>query len=527
MPVSFTSTTSTARQLVQQEPVNQSVGQSIGEAAPATRRRPGKRPGKKRVRLLAPADRHLVRRFSYGITPELAKRVRKAGGGLAWFEQQLSPGSIADPQVDALAGWYPSLRRGPSELWRRQIKEIEGGWEVMDDYARWLLLRRIKTRRPVFEMMVEFWENHLHVTAVGDGQFTHRVDYGKTIRQHALGRFDDMLVAAITHPAMLIYLNAAESTKEHPNENLGRELLELHTVGVGNYDERDVKNSARILTGWSVDMWESWRPQYNREDHYVGRVKVKGFAAKNGSDDGRAVTRKYLRYLAHHPQTARRIAQKLAVKFVSDRPPASLVDRLARVYLDNDTAIKPVLRALVRSSAFQNAAGKKVRDPGEDVVGTYRALGISVSQPPKGDRAGRSAAATMLYSAQTIGVSPFGWPTPDGQPLDGAAWASPSRLLASMRFHLDLAGGWWPTVAVGYREPKDWLPRRQVRFEDLVEHVARITLHRHASDRLVEACCRATGVKRRELIDAEHELVQWGFPRFLSVFLDSPDHLSR
>ena len=77
-----------------------------------------------------------------------------------------------------------------------------------------------------------------------------------------------MLLATSTHPAMLIYLDAAESTKEHPNENLGRELLELHTVGEGSYGEKDVKGSARILTGWSVDMWETWRPEYHEDDHY-------------------------------------------------------------------------------------------------------------------------------------------------------------------------------------------------------------------------------------------------------------------
>ncbi|QCW50178.1 DUF1800 domain-containing protein [Nocardioides dongxiaopingii] len=493
---------------------------AAGQAAPDPRARGV-------VRLLPPAERHLVSRFSYGITPELARRVRAAGGAARWFEQQLSPGSVRDPQADAVAGWFPSLRRGPAELWRRQVQDVEGGWEVMEDYARWLLVRRTRTRRPVLEMMTELWENLLHVPASGDEQFTHRVDYGATIRRHALGRYDELLVAAITHPAMLIHLDAAESTKEHPNENLGRELLELHTVGVGQYTEDDVRDSARILTGWSVDLWESWRPEYHREEHHVGRVRVKGFVDANRSDDGRAVTRRYLRYLAHHPQTARRVAQRLAVKFVGDRPPASLVDRLARVYLEHDTAIKPVLRALVASSAFARSAGAKVRDPGEDVVATYRVLGKSISRPPSGEARGRSAAEAILWQASSIGTSPYAWPAPDGQPIDSASWSSPSRLLASMRFHLDLAGGWWPDVAVGHREPRQWLPRPEVRFDDLVDHVSRLVLHRPASDRLVEACSRATGVGRRERVDAEHPLVQWMFPTFLAVFLDSPAHLSR
>ncbi len=493
-------------------------------AAPSSARRRAKP-----IRLLPPEDRHLVSRFSYGITPELAKRVRKSGGARAWFEEQLKPDQIDDGLADAARGWYPSLERGPADLWKRQIEEIEGGWEVMDDYARWLLVRRAKTRRPVLEIMTEFWEHHLHVPAAGDGQFTHRSAYGTMIRGHALGRFDEMLFDAITHPAMLIYLNAGESTKEHPNENLGRELLELHTVGVGNHNEDDVRDSARILTGWTLDYWESWEPMYRPEYHHVGRVKVKGFSARNKSEDGQAVTKRYLRYLAHHPRTAERIARKLAVKFVSDDPPASLVDRLAKTYLRHDTAIKPVLRELIRSQAFRRSAGKKVRDPGEDVVATYRAIGATIAEPPlegQGDR--DSAAATQsIYQARNLGVSPFGWPQPNGQPVDNASWSSPSRLLASMRFHLDLAGGWWPTVGVQYREPLGWLASDQMRFEELVDHTARTVLHRRAWPRLIDACCRAVDAKPRDVVDENHPVMQWLFPRFLSVFLDTPDHLSR
>ena len=104
---------------------------------------------------------------------------------------------------------------------------------------------------------------------------------------------------------MLIYLDAGESTKDHPNENLGRELLELHTLGAGNYKERDVRDSARILTGFSVDYCETWHAVYNHDDHYRGRVKVKGFRDKNGKANGKATTAAYLRYLARHKLTPR------------------------------------------------------------------------------------------------------------------------------------------------------------------------------------------------------------------------------
>ncbi|MFC6342473.1 DUF1800 domain-containing protein, partial [Nocardioides hankookensis] len=313
-------------------------------------------------------DRHLVGRFSYGVTPELARDVRRAGGGREWFERQLAPGSVPDHAADRLRGWWPSLDRGPSDLWRRQVKEIEGGWQVMADYQRWVLLRRMESRHQLHEMMTELWEHHFNVPANGDAQFTWRVRYGDTIRKHALGRFDQLLPAVVTHPAMLISLDNVSSTKQFPNENLGRELLELHTVGRGAYDESDVKASARILTGWTVDMWETFAAEYDKERHARGPVKVMGFRHANKSADGREVTRDYLRYLAHHPATARHVARKLAVKFVRDDPSPALISRLARVYRQHDTDIRPVLRALVGTREFQRAVGAKVRDPGEDLV---------------------------------------------------------------------------------------------------------------------------------------------------------------
>jgi uncharacterized protein (DUF1800 family) len=475
--------------------------------------------------LLPAADRHLVSRFSYGITPKLAKDVRRAGGAQRWFERQLNPKAIKDKPTDKIARWWPSLHRTPADLWQRQITGVEGGWEVMDDYARWVLMRRMTSKRQLLEVMTEFWENHLHVAAVGDPQFVHRVDYGNTIRKHALGRFDHLLLATTTHPAMLIYLGAAESTKEHPNENLGRELLELHTVGAGNYSEKDVVDSARILTGYSVDYWESWRPVYNAEDHYRGKVKVKGFKDKNGKIIGKATTAAYLKYLAHHKDTAQRIAWKLCVKFIDDNPSKALVRHLAKVYLDNDTDIVPVLRALVASKAFQHAHDKKVRDPGEDIVATYRVLGVKI-KPPVGEEADGSALQAMVWQADSIGIAPFSWGPPNGQPIDNETWSSPARLLASMRFHLGAAAG-WADEATGYREPKQWLPGRHPRFDELVDHLCQQLLHKESTKKLLKACCTAVDVKPYDPIDEEHELVKWRFPHLLTTILDSPDHLSR
>jgi len=474
--------------------------------------------------LLSRQGRHLVGRFSYGVTPALARQVTAQGGPRAWFERQLLPDTVKDdPTVGALRGWWPSLSRTPAALWQRQVDGVEGGWEVMFDYERWVLMRRMTSRRQLLEVMTEFWENHLNVPAIGDAQFTHRVPYGDTLRAGALGRFDDLLHAAITHPAMLVYLDNAVSTAAHPNENLGRELLELHTVGRGEYDEDDVKDSARILTGWTVDMWNTWAPSYDTRRHARGTVTVMGFSDANAAADGRDLTRRYLTYLAHHPATAARLARKLAVKFVSDDPPQALVDHLAQVYLAHDTDVVPVLRALAASSSFANAVGAKVRDPGEDLVGTYRSLAVSVDRPTEE----KDAANQMLWQVGNLGVMPFAWPRPDGQPIDNESWSSPSRMLASLSIHYSMSGTWWPSAGISYRPHASWLPQRRIRFDLLVDHLSQRLLHQRSTSRLLHACCDAVDLTPGEIITRDHPLVKWSMPRLLTTFLDSPAFLTR
>ncbi|MCD4535395.1 DUF1800 domain-containing protein [Nocardioides sp. cx-169] len=481
----------------------------------------------KGAKLLAAPDRHLVGRFSYGLTPALAAQVRRRGGARRWFEWQLAPGRIPDPAVGSLRTWWSGLDRGAQELWSRQTSEIEYGWAVMEDYQRYVLLRRTRGQHQVLEVMTEFWENHLHVPVNGDAQFTHRVPYGDLVRRHALGTYEDLLRETITHPAMLVYLNQAVSTKRRPNENLARELLELHTVGRGRFTEDDVKSSARILTGWSVDLWRTWRASYQPEQHWTGPVRVMGFHDANAAADGRELTHRYLRYLARHPATAQRIARKLACKFVRDDPPQSLVDHLAGVYLAHDTAIKPVLRALVAHRAFRASAGLKVKDPGEDAVSTYRALRVAIARPPEGERGEQYAANAILWQTAALGTTPFEWPRADGQPVDSASWSSPSRMIASFELHYTMSGGWWPTAGTGYRRPGQWLPRRRIRFDVLVDHLCQQLLGRRSTATLLKACSEAVGVGRREVITREHDLVRWSMPRLLTTLLDSPYHLRK
>lgn len=466
----------------------------------------------------------MASRFGYGITPSLARDIRRAGGPNRWFEQQLRPQKIRDPFAAGLADWFPALSMSAQRLWDRNIAQTQSLYDVTSDLARWSLLRRVYSRRQVHEVMTEFWSHLLHIPTLGEPSSVYRASYDRMLRRHALGRFDRMLNAAITHPAMLLFLDQAVSTAKAPNENLGRELLELHTVGrASGYTEDDVLNSARILTGWRVEMWSSWRPYYDPASHWTGAVQVLGFRDANRDADGRALTRRYLDYLAHHPATARRIAHRLAVRFVSDDPPQALVRHLARVYLRHDTAIAPVLRALVRSPAFRRSVGRKIRTPAEDVVATWRVLGVRATRPRSDD----AAAKAVVWQAQAMSNRPFGWPRPDGEPDSAAAWTSASRMLGSFQVHTAMGGGWWPSKGLRYRAPRAWVPELPIRFDRLVDHLSRVLLGRRSTGRLLQAVCEASGIGPRERITRDHQLLSWKMPLVLSTILDTPAHLTR
>ncbi|MCM0620123.1 DUF1800 domain-containing protein [Nocardioides bruguierae] len=474
--------------------------------------------------VLARRSRLVASRFSYGTNPALVAEVQAAGGGLRWFEQQVSAAATRSQDPDVLFDWWPDLNKDAATLWQRQVDDVRGVWEVMWDYGRRLMTRRVHSDLQVLEVMTELFEGHLHVTADGDAQATHRAPYGELIRSHALGRFDDMLAAAITHPAMLLYLDQATSTKSHPNENLARELLELHTVGVGAYTEDDVKNAARILTGWRVRMWTTFAPYYDTDQHWTGAVSVGDFTDANTDPDGRALTDRFLRHLAHRPETALRIARRLAVKFIGDDVGEGLVRRMAQTYLDNDTAIVPVLRVLLRSRAFRLSQDAKLRDPAEDVVATYRVLQARVQQPTSDD----DAANAMIWQAQKVGLVPMAWPRPDGQPIHNSAWATASRAMASMEIHWVMAGGWWPSEGVEFLQPSDWAPTPlPVTFAQLVDHLARLLHGRPSNRNVLRAACEACSVDPDTTVTASSAVLTWKLNRLLAVLLDHPRHYSR
>jgi len=376
---------------------------------------------------------HLLRRATFGPTRALVDAAGKMGVD-AWLDQQLDPGKIDDGVSDKALTAFPTVKMSTAQI-RATVKD--GDYLAQYELGQATIARQFWSNRQLFEVMVDFWSNHLNVTNPFDGGWDVRTSYDNdVIRKHALGRFVDMLKASARHPAMLRYLDNADSDRRSVNENYGRELLELHTVGIdGGYNEKDVRNSAYILTGRTVSNEGEFRYEANR--HWIDPVKVLGFKDKNGSrSKGLDVGEKYLSYLASHPSTAKNIARKLAVRFVCDTPPNGLVQRLADTYLENGTAIAPVLRVLFRSQEFWIATGLKTRRPLENFVATARALGVA---PGSDTRAGIEG---LYFMTQRFGQAPLAWVPPNGYPDVAAAWRSAHATLAVWNAHRSLVQGW-------------------------------------------------------------------------------------
>ncbi len=425
----------------------------------AARRRPY-RP----LPLLPTEQRHLASRFSFGVTPAMAAEVRRAGGARAWFDEQLAA-PLGDRPADETLAWFPTLRQAPREAWNAAKDGRIKGYVVMADYQRYAMVRRIRARHQVREVMTEFWEQLLNVPTTGEPWFVHRRDYGDTLRKLAFTSYENILRAAVLHPSMLVYLDNARSTAAHPNENLGRELLELHTVGRGNYDEAQVKDSARILTGWAVDTMEgnrdpSWVAWYSAKDHWTGPGAGARLQRRQRAS-GRQAAHLRLPALPGPPPADRAAAGAPAGDEVRRRRrrtrrwwPAS-----PRSTSTTSTAIVPVLRALVDSPEFARSRGAKVRDPAEDVVATYRVLQVALRRPTRRPLGGQHDDVAVAHD-RADAASPGRVPT--ARRSTTRSWSTPARLLASYRIHQNMSGGYYPTQDCRYRPRRAWLPRLPV-----------------------------------------------------------------
>jgi len=337
---------------------------------------------------------------------------------------------------------------------------------VVGELMQAKLQRDIYSERQLDEVMTDFWMNHFNVFINKGADRYLLTSYERdAIRPHVMGKFEDLLVATAKSPAMLFYLDNWLSVgpdseaalgipwprrgrrghgpraqglprgKKKPanglNENYGRELMELHTLSVnGGYSQRDVTEVAKVFTGWTLE-----QPRKGGGFHFEPRMHepgdkiVLGHRIKeNGEKEGAEV----LRVLARSPKTAHFISEKLAMRFVSDDPPAALVERMAQTFLKKDGDIREVLRTLFNSSEFwsPDAYRAKVKTPLEFVVSAVRASGAQVDD-----------ARPLVGTLNNMGMMPYGMMPPTGYSMKADTWVNSSALLGRMNFALGLAAG--------------------------------------------------------------------------------------
>jgi uncharacterized protein (DUF1800 family) len=317
---------------------------------------------------------------------------------------------------------------------------------VVTELQRAKLLRAVYSDRQLYELMVDFWENHFSIFANKDDDRYLLTGFDReTIRPFVMGRFRDLLGATAHSPAMLFYLDNWRSSVPRPypakdgkpagvdgglNENYARELMELHTLGVdGGYTQKDVQEVARCFSGWTIQKPnEQGLFLYRPGLHDDGDKVVLGHKILSGG--GIADGERVLDILATQPATARFIATKLARRFISDDPPPAVIDRAAAVFLKTDGSIRETLRAIVTSPEFfsPSAYRAKVRSPFEYVAAALRVT----SAETDGDR-------PILDFIGRMGQPLFGRITPDGYADRAERWLSSGAVVARLNFAASLA----------------------------------------------------------------------------------------
>jgi uncharacterized protein (DUF1800 family) len=373
----------------------------------------------------------------------------------------------------ALRGKRRELMEGLDPKQQETLMALNNPQQVVNvELAEGKLLRAIYGERQLQEVMTDFWFNHFNVF-IGKGVDRYLLtSYERdVIRPHALGKFEDLLLATAKSPAMLFYLDnwlsvgpdsALASGVAAPagngrwrrrfpppsgparpknrraglNENYGRELMELHTLGVnGGYTQKDVTEVARVFTGWTIKQPRQGSDfAFEERRHEPGDKFVLGHRIKsNGEKEGLEL----LHLLAHHPSTAKFVCNKLAMRFVSDSPPPALVDRMVQTFLKKNGEIREVLETMLRSPEFwqPETYRSKVKTPLEFIVSAARATGAQVDD-----------ALPLVRQLQNMGMPLYGMQPPTGYSMKADTWVNSSALLGRMNFALALTAGKFPGI---------------------------------------------------------------------------------
>ena len=318
---------------------------------------------------------------------------------------------------------------------------------VVTELQQTKILRAVLAERQLEEVMTDFWFNHFNVFLFKAATPYYVSAYEREgIRPNALGKFRDLLIATAYAPAMLMFLDNFQSTGPNSpagknsrrglNENYGRELLELHTLGVdGGYTQQDVIEVAKVFTGWTLDQpFLGGSFQFDVRRHEPGPKTVLGQAiAEGGEEEGRQV----LDMLARHPSTAHFISRKLAQRFLADDPPEAVIKQMAATFQKTDGDIREVLRTLFHSPEFNSPVyyRAKTKTPFEFLVSALRASATEVVAPDP-----------VLQSLNALGMPPYAQAVPTGYPEQTASWMTPGALLARINFVNGLSNGRFPPL---------------------------------------------------------------------------------
>lgn len=437
-------------------------------------------------------DIRWLNRLTYGLDSATLAQYR-ALGRKNFLETQLSPATDAMPASaqHAVDGMLISARRADqlladSDIEGRRINALADGDEkakarqaqqdsqerVAFESAKRHLLRAVYSPAQLKEQMTWFWLNHFSVFRYKANLRWSVADYEeRAIRPNALGNFRDLLVATLKHPAMLVYLDNAQSAAGKINENYAREVLELHTMGVDSgYTQQDVQELARILTGFGVN----YGPEPSRVKRELQNLLVKDgafefnparhdfgdkiFLGKTITGSGVGELDQAITLIMQNPATARNVSRKLAVQFVSDNPPEPLVDHMAQAFTRSKGDIPSVLRVMFNAREFTASLGTKFKDPMHYVVSALR---LAYDTPSASGKTfvNLKPANSMLNA---LGEGLYGRLTPDGYGLREVDWSSSGQM--SKRFEI---AKWIGSSNAGLFDPDDGTPAQVTGFPQL------------------------------------------------------------
>lgn len=481
----------------------------------------------------------VLNRIAFGPHPGDAERVQMMGID-AYIEEQLHPESIDDSALEQrLASLYPTLSMGIGELMHNYPQQRQRGLEaralrayrmgelgvkeerepgpaeVIYDLQEATLMRAIFSQRQLQEVLVDFWSNHFNIDIrKEDCRWLKTVDDREVIRQHAFGKFGDLLLASAQSPAMLTYLDNRLNVKGVPNENYAREIMELHSLGVdGGYTQKDVQELARAFTGWAIkparqamygnmDYSEAGTFIFNAKQHDDGPKKILGVSLPNGG--GVSDATKIIDVLAHHPSTAHFVSKKLVTRFVADIAPEALVQSAAQTFTQTGGDLRAVMGTILHSDEFKNSFAQKIKRPFELIASTARAVDMKLED-----------ARPFALSLQMMGQGLFMHLTPDGYPDSGSAWINTNGLLTRWNFAVLVASGKVPRGTVDLKAAMNGASIKTA--SDAVDYWINYLLHRTIPD-----------TDRQKLLDAvspkgaSASFDPMSLPNLVALILSSP-----